>query len=44
MARGTRRTLALTEEQRRELERARDHDPRPYYRERFGAVLKVAGG
>jgi hypothetical protein len=44
MARGIRRALALTEQQRRDLERARDHDPRPYYRERCAAVLKVAGG
>ena len=44
MARGIRRTLPLTEEERRALERARDHDPRPYYRERCAALVKVADG
>ena len=44
MTRGIQRTLVLTEEQRRELERARDHDQRAYFRERCAAVLKVAGG
>lgn len=38
------RTLALTEAQRAELVRARDRDPRPYLRERAGALLKVAAG
>ena len=33
-----RRTLTLTEEQRQELLRLRDHDARPYVRER-GAAL-----
>ena len=36
--------LALTEGQRRELERARDRDPRPYLRERAAALLRVAAG
>src|SRR5215208_2962408 len=37
-----RRTLELTDEQRAELERYRDHDGRPYVRERCAALLKVA--
>ena len=40
----TRRTLSLTEEQRRELLDLRDHDPRPYVRERGAALLKIADG
>ncbi len=36
--------LELTEEQRGELEDLRDHDQRPYIRERAAALLKVAGG
>ena len=39
-----RRTLKLTEEQRKELEHLRDHDPRPYVRERCAALLKIADG
>ena len=39
-----RRTLTLTEEQRQELLRLRDHDPRPYVRERGAAILKIADG
>jgi hypothetical protein len=39
-----RRTLALTEEQRYELLQLRDHDPRPYVRERGAAMLKIAEG
>ena len=39
-----RRALSLTEEQRQELLRLRDHDPRPYVRERGGALLKIAEG
>jgi len=39
-----RRTLQLKTQQRRELEEYRDHDPRPYLRERCGALLKIAGG
>jgi hypothetical protein len=37
-------TIALTEEQRRELERARDHHQKPYLRERTAAILKIADG
>jgi hypothetical protein len=40
----TRRTLALKTREQRELEHYRDHDPRPYVRERCGAVLKIADG
>jgi hypothetical protein len=40
----TRRTLTLTEDQRQELLRLRDHDPRPYVRERGAALLKIAEG
>ena len=39
-----RRALTLTEEQRQELLRLRDHDPRPYVRERGTAILKIAAG
>jgi hypothetical protein len=39
-----RRALSLTEEQRQELLRLRDHDPRPYVRERGAAILKIAQG
>jgi hypothetical protein len=39
-----RRRLALRWEQRRELEDARDHDRRPYIRERCAALLKIADG
>ena len=39
-----RRTLELKTKQRQELEEYRDHDPRPYLRERCGALLKIAGG
>lgn len=39
-----RRTLDLSEKQRRALEHHRDHDPRPYVRERCGALLKIADG
>jgi len=39
-----RRTLELKTKQRQELEEYRDHDPRPYLRERCGALLKLAGG
>jgi hypothetical protein len=38
------RRITLTEEQRQELVRLRDHDPRPYVRERGAAVLKIAEG
>ncbi len=39
-----RRTLTLTEAQRQELLQYRDHDPRPYVRERSAALLKIADG
>lgn len=39
-----RRKLSLTDEQRQALEQARDHDPRPYVRERAAALLKIAEG
>jgi hypothetical protein len=40
----TQRTVTLRWAQRRELEQGRDHDPRPYVRERCAAVLKIADG
>jgi hypothetical protein len=39
-----RRTLTLTEEQRHQLLQLRDHDARPYVRERGAALLKIAEG
>jgi Winged helix-turn helix len=39
-----RRTLTLTEAQRHELLHHRDHDPRPYVRERCAALVKIADG
>ena len=39
-----RRTLRLKTREQRELEYYRDHDGRPYVRERCSAVLKVAAG
>ena len=39
-----RRTLTLTDTQRHELLHYRDHDPRPYVRERCAALVKVAQG
>ena len=39
-----RRTLTLSPEQRHELLHYRDHDPRPYVRERAAALLKIADG
>ena len=39
-----RRTLTLTEDQRHELLELRDHDDRPYVRERSAAILKIAEG
>ena len=39
-----RRTLSLTDAQRHELLHHRDHDPRPYVRERCAALLKIADG
>ncbi len=38
------RTLALTDTQRQELLDHRDHDPRPYVRERCAALRKIAAG
>jgi len=40
----TRRTLKLKTREQRELEDYRDHDTRPYVRERCGALLKIAQG
>lgn len=39
-----RRTLELSDEQRKELERARDCHPTPHMREKAAALLKVADG
>src|SRR5438105_4735564 len=39
-----RRTLTLTAEQRDVLLHHRDHDRRPYVRERCAALLKIAAG
>ena len=39
-----RRTLELTVAQRQKLLHYRDHDPRPYVRERCAALLKIADG
>ena len=39
-----RRTFFLTPEQEGYLLGVRDHDPRPYLRERAAALLKIAGG
>jgi len=39
-----RRAITLTEEQRQELLVLRDHDRRPYVRERGAAILKIADG
>ncbi len=39
-----RRTLSLTEEERLNLLFHRDHDPKPYVRERCAALLKIADG
>jgi hypothetical protein len=38
------RTVRLKTREQRELEYYRDHDARPYVRERCGAVLKIAQG
>src|SRR5215207_3981266 len=40
----TRRPVRLKTREQRELEYYRDHDTRPYVRERCGAVLKIAAG
>ena len=39
-----RRTLALSEGERAELLHHRDHDPKPYVRERCAALLRIADG
>ncbi len=39
-----RRTLVLTPEQRQQLLGYRDHDPKPFVRERCAALLKIADG
>jgi hypothetical protein len=39
-----RRMVTLRWAQRRDLEQGRDHDPRPYVRERCAALLKIAEG
>jgi hypothetical protein len=39
-----RRALPLSQEQRSQLVYHRDHDPRPYVRERCAALVKVADG
>ncbi len=36
--------IELSEAQRRELENIRDHERRPYLRERAAAILKIADG
>lgn len=38
------RTLRLTAGERALLTEGRDHDPRPYFRERCAALLKIAAG
>ncbi len=38
------RTLILTIDQRQALEDLRDTSPKPYLRERAGALLKIFGG
>lgn len=38
------RRLVLSEAQRAELLRHRDHDPKPHIRERCAALLKIAAG
>ena len=40
----SRRTLRLKTREQRELEYYRDHDPRPYVRERCSALLRIAAG
>lgn len=39
-----RRTLTLAPAEQHQLEDHRDHDPRPYVRERCAAVVKIAAG
>lgn len=38
------RQMPLTDAERLELIQVRDHDPKPYVRERAAAILKVADG
>ncbi len=38
------RTIALTSEQQKELQEIRDHDTRPWARERSAGILKIADG
>ena len=38
------RVMELSQAQQAELEHHRDHDSRPYVRERCAAMLKIAGG
>ena len=40
----SRRTLRLKTREQRELEHYRNHDARPYVRERCSALLKIAAG
>src|SRR5215831_9232170 len=44
MEMANRRTLRLKTREQRELEHYRDHDARPYVRERCSAVLRIATG
>jgi hypothetical protein len=39
-----RRTLEVSDSERQDLQYHRDHDPRPYVRERCAALLKIADG
>jgi hypothetical protein len=39
-----RRTLALSDTERADLLYHRDHDPKPYIRERCAALLQIAAG
>ena len=39
----SRRMLRLKTREHRELEHYRDHDTRPYVRERWSALLRIAG-
>ena len=40
----SRRTLRLKTREQRELDHYRDHDARPYVRERCSALLRIAAG
>jgi len=39
-----RRTVELSNSQRQDLVRYRDHDPHPFVRERCAAIVKIADG